>query len=201
MDRARSIGNAGGEMAMGDAAIIYVMGPSGAGKDSVLRYARARIDAKLPVAFAHRYITRPPALNDENHVALTPAEFALRKARGLFAMHWQAHGLFYGIGIEVESWRRAGLVVVVSGSRAHFDAHLAAAEGVTPVLVTCAADILAKRLLARGRETAQQISERLDRAPAPPTHPPWSRSTIQVRSSRPASASSRCSRRSLPPAS
>jgi ribose 1,5-bisphosphokinase len=86
-------------------------------------------------------------------------------------MHWQAHGLFYGIGIEVESWRRAGLVVVVSGSRAHFDAHLAAAEGVTPVLVTCAADILAKRLLARGRETAQQISERLDRAPAPPTHP------------------------------
>jgi ribose 1,5-bisphosphokinase len=155
---------------MGGGPIIYVMGPSGAGKDSLLRYARARLDG-LPIAFAHRYITRPPAPNDENHVALSPAEFALRKARGLFAMHWEAHGLFYGIGLEIETWRRTGLVVVVSGSRTHFDAHLAGSQDVTPLLITCAPDVLAKRLLARGRETAEAIAERLSRATSAPAHP------------------------------
>lgn len=152
------------------APIIYVMGPSGAGKDSLLRYARARLDG-IPIAFAHRYITRPPVPNDENYVALSPAEFALRKARGLFALDWEAHGLSYGIGIEIDAWRRAGLVVVVSGSRAHFDAHLAESQDVTPLLITCAPDILAKRLLARGRETPEAISERLRRATMAPTHP------------------------------
>lgn len=156
---------------MGAAAIVYVMGPSGAGKDSVLRFARERLDANIPVAFAHRYITRAPRPGDENHVALTPPEFALRKARGLFAMQWDAHGLSYGIGIEVEAWRRAGLVVVVSGSRAYFDRELAAAPDVVPLLITCAPDVLAKRLLMRGRETAEQIAERLGRAPPPPAHP------------------------------
>lgn len=156
---------------MGAGAIVYVMGPSGAGKDSVLRFACERLDEKIPVAFAHRYITRPPSPDDENHVALTPWEFAMRKSRGLFAMHWDAHGLSYGIGIEIEAWRRAGLVVVVSGSRAHFDRELAAAPDVTPLLITCAPDVLAKRLLARGRETAEQIAGRLGRAPAPPLHP------------------------------
>ncbi len=155
---------------MGAVPIIYVMGPSGAGKDTLLRYARARLDG-TPVAFAHRYITRLPVPNDENHVALTPAEFALRKTRGLFAMHWEAHGLSYGIGIEIETWRRAGLIVVVSGSRAHFDDQLAESRDVTPLLITCAPDVLAKRLLARGRETAEAISERLGRTTAAPAHP------------------------------
>lgn len=151
--------------------LIYVVGPSGAGKDSILRYARRRLDGQ-PVAFAHRYITRPPVPGDENHVALTVAEFRLRKSRNLFAMDWDAHGLLYAIGIEAETWRKAGLVVVVSGSRAHFNRHMATAEHVIPVLVTCEAAILARRLAARGREDARELQERIERAAAVPImHP------------------------------
>jgi ribose 1,5-bisphosphokinase len=148
------------------APIVYVMGPSGAGKDTLLRYARERL-AGAPIAFAHRYITRPPTAGDENHVALSDAEFRVRLAHGLFAMSWEAHRLHYGIGCEIEAWRRAGLVVVVSGSRKHFEAALMQAPDVIPVVVTCAPDILARRLAKRGRESEEAIAERLRRNPVP----------------------------------
>ena len=153
------------------APFVYVMGPSGAGKDTVLRHARDRL-GDAPVAFAHRYITRPPVADDENHVALSVPEFRVRKARGLFAMDWEAHGLCYGIGCEIDIWRRAGLVVVVSGSRAHFGQALAKAPDVVPVLVICAPAELARRLAQRGRESEEAIAERLRRNPAPAlSHP------------------------------
>jgi ribose 1,5-bisphosphokinase len=151
--------------------IVYVMGPSGAGKDTLLRYARDRLDGQ-PVAFAHRYITRPPTAGDENHVALTLAEFHARRAQGLFVMDWEAHGLFYAIGREIEAWREAGLVVVVSGSRAHFEQALACSAAILPVVVSCAPDVLARRLAQRGRESEAAITDRLRRNPAPAlTHP------------------------------
>ena len=67
--------------------LVYVMGPSGAGKDSVMGRARALLPADAPVVFAHRYITRPAETGGENHVALSAAEFALRRTHGLFAFH------------------------------------------------------------------------------------------------------------------
>ena len=66
------------------------------------------LSVDAPVAFAHRYITRPAEVGGENHVALSRAEFALRRAHGLFAFHWQAHGNDYGIGREIDAWRAAG---------------------------------------------------------------------------------------------
>jgi len=70
--------------------LIYVMGPSGAGKDSLLGFARERIGAQ--VMFAHRYITRAVG-EGENHIALSHDEFTSRLSYGLFAMHWTSLGL------------------------------------------------------------------------------------------------------------
>jgi ribose 1,5-bisphosphokinase len=81
--------------------LIYVMGPSGCGKDSLLRYARARLAGDPAVVFAHRYITRAAAAGGENHVELTPAEFATRLRKHLFALTWESHGHAYGVGIEI----------------------------------------------------------------------------------------------------
>lgn len=150
--------------------LVYVMGPSGAGKDSVLRHARRALDGAAPVAFAHRYITRPAGEDIENYIALTPGEFALRRARNLFAFAWPAYGFDYGIGIEIEAWRRAGLAVVVDGSRAHFAG--AAFGDVLPVLITAPVAELRRRLAARGREGADDIERRVARAAAfAPAHP------------------------------
>ena len=84
-----------------DGSLLYVMGPSGAGKDSVLGRARALLPSDAPVVFAHRYITRPADTGGENHVAVTRAEFAMRRDHGLFAYHWGAHGNDYGVGREI----------------------------------------------------------------------------------------------------
>jgi ribose 1,5-bisphosphokinase len=145
--------------------LVYVMGPSGAGKDSVLERARTMLSIDAPVVFAHRYITRPADVGGENHVALSRAEFAMRRAHGLFVFHWHAHGNDYGIGHEIDSWRAANLTVVVSGSREHYE-KVAGQPGLHPVLITASVDKLRARLAARGRESAALVASRLQRSGA-----------------------------------
>lgn len=149
-----------------EGSLIYVMGPSGAGKDSVLGRARALLPSDAPVVFAHRYITRPADSGGENHIAVTRAEFATRRAFGLFAYHWHAHGNDYGVGREIHDWRAAGLTVVVSGSRDHFLRTGGLDSQARPVLITAPAERLRQRLAGRGRESALEAAERLQRADA-----------------------------------
>jgi ribose 1,5-bisphosphokinase len=146
---------------MSGARLVYVMGPSGAGKDTLLAYARERLQRE-PVLFAHRYITRADG-GPENHVALSDDAFALRSARGLFALEWSSHALRYGIGIEIDQWLAAGCTVVINGSRAHLDTALARYPHLRVVHVNAAPHVLAARLAARGRETVEQIGARLAR--------------------------------------
>jgi ribose 1,5-bisphosphokinase len=139
------------------------MGPSGAGKDSLLRFARINLSADDPIAFAHRYITRPPDITGENHIALTREEFALRRAAGLFAFDWRAHGTLYGIGLEIEAWQRAGITVVLNGSREHYATVERNARNLAPILITARPEVLADRLDNRGRESRADILLRLQR--------------------------------------
>ncbi|SAK54911.1 ATP-binding protein PhnN [Caballeronia glebae] len=143
--------------------LIYVMGPSGAGKDSLLGFARERVGAQ--VMFAHRYITR--AVGDgENHIALSHDEFATRISYGLFAMHWESLGLRYGIGIELDAWLARGMPVVVNGSRQHAQRALERYPDARFVHIDATPSVLAARLARRGREDARQIEARLARRPA-----------------------------------
>lgn len=58
------------------------------------------------------------------------------------------------------------MVVVVSGSREHFQMADGLDSRTHPVLITAPPDRLRARLASRGRETAQQAVERLGRADA-----------------------------------
>ncbi|NUX57495.1 phosphonate metabolism protein/1,5-bisphosphokinase (PRPP-forming) PhnN [Paraburkholderia youngii] len=141
--------------------LIYVMGPSGAGKDSLLQFARTRL-AGEPVVFAHRYITRPSG-NGEVHVALSVEEFAARSVLGLFALEWSSHSLRYGIGIELDAWLARGCTVVVNGSRQYLQHALARYPRAEVVHVSAAPHILEARLDARARESSEQVAARLAR--------------------------------------
>lgn len=148
----------------GPGKLIYVVGPSGAGKDALLEHARANLPADTKVTFARRWITRSADAGGEAHRALTSAEFERKLRLGAFAMHWRAHGNGYGIDAEIGDWLRSGATVVVSGSRAHLPQALKDFPGLHVIHVSADPAVLRERLLHRGRETAAQIDERLARA-------------------------------------
>lgn len=146
--------------------LFYVIGASGAGKDSLMRYARRRLAERGEVIFAHRYITRAPDPDPlgEQHVPISEPEFEQRLRAGCFAMHWDSHGYRYGIGVEIDQWLALGLSVVVNGSRAYLAQARHRYPELCPVLIRVSPQRLRGRLLARGRETAAEIEERLQRA-------------------------------------
>lgn len=157
---------------MAEGRLIYLMGPSGCGKDSLMRYARSLLSGEPRLLFAHRYITRPADHRGENHVALDDAEFEARLRAGLFAMHWESHGYRYGIGREIDLWLAAGFRVAVNGSRAYLAAALERYPTLCPVLVEAPPEVLAARLRSRGREAGEQLAARLERAARfRPVHP------------------------------
>jgi ribose 1,5-bisphosphokinase len=144
--------------------LLYVIGASGSGKDSLIRYARKELEGNHNIAFAHRYITRPYDAGGENHVSLSPAEFEARVARKLFSLHWYSHGLHYGIGCELNQWLAKGLTVVMNGSRAYLEQACRNYPELVPVLVHVSPDALRSRLQARGRESEYGIASRLKSA-------------------------------------
>ena len=145
------------------ARLIYLMGASGSGKDTLLRLLRAHLQDGEPVLVAHRYITRDSG-DTEDALRLTPEEFTRRAALGCFALRWASHGLHYGIGIEIDTWLACGAAVIINGSRAHLEAAHARYPTLTAVEVTVDPALLARRLAGRGRESAEQIAQRLSRA-------------------------------------
>lgn len=89
--------------------LIWLMGPSGSGKDSLLAELRLREQTQLLVA--HRYITRDASAGSENHIALSEQEFFTRAGQNLLALSWHANGLYYGVGVEIDLWLHAGFDV------------------------------------------------------------------------------------------
>ena len=144
--------------------LIYIVGPSGAGKDSVIGYARERLPAGSKVVFARRTITRHGDAGGEDHVGVTGEQFESMLSSGAFAMHWRANGLAYGIGREILDWLEAERTVVVSGSRGHLPEALDGFPGLAVVQITANPETLKARLMQRGREHAGEIEARLARA-------------------------------------
>jgi len=145
------------------ARLIYVVGASGSGKDSLMRYARERLAGDPAVLFAHRYITRPADAGGENHVALSAREFAARDAARLFALRWDSHGHAYGIGIEINQWLAKGVSVVVNGSREYLVETGRRYPELLPVWIEVSPEVLRARLAQRGREDEAAIAARLAR--------------------------------------
>jgi len=145
--------------------LFYLIGASGAGKDSLLAAVREDLPANAPLVFAQRYITRPADAGGENHVALSQVEFRRRLTLDWFAMHWRSHERYYGIGREIDLWLDAGLDVVVNGSRNYLpEARARYPQQLCPLHVQVAPERLRERLLARGRESGPEIEHRLDQA-------------------------------------
>jgi ribose 1,5-bisphosphokinase len=149
--------------------LYLVVGPSGAGKDSLIAAARAALAEDPRFAFPRRLITRPVEAGGEDHIEVSPAAFEMARAEGAFSLHWKSHGLAYGISKRIEEALAAGRNVVVNVSRGVVEEARRRLSPVKVILVTAPVAVLAERLARRGRESAAEVAERLRRAgyPAP----------------------------------
>ncbi len=141
---------------------FYVVGPSGAGKDSLIDGARQQLPAETFV-FAMRVITRAPGKPGEDYDSCTEEEFHQRKAQGEFLITWGAHGLFYGLPKSLLVIQQGGQHIIANGSRGVAEHIKALVPGLVFIEITAPLELLAKRIAQRGRETVQEISLRLSR--------------------------------------
>jgi len=143
--------------------LILIVGPSGAGKDTLMNGARDALAGNPRVRFVRRVITRPGDMGQEAHESITEQAFAMRKQAGDFALTWRAHGMHYGVPADISMDLAHSRVVVVNVSRAVV-AEAAARFPVAVIEIAAPADVLAFRLAARGREDAVDVARRLSRS-------------------------------------
>ncbi len=140
---------------------MLVVGPSGAGKDTLIAIARSRLADKPSFVFARRTVTRPSGVW-EQHDTLTTEAFCEAAARGAFCLSWEAHGLHYGLPCQLESEIEAGRTVVANVSRKVVREARSRFKHVVCITVTAPLHLLAQRLASRTRDDV--VSDRLARA-------------------------------------
>lgn len=151
---------------LGPGAFVAIVGPSGSGKDSVLRGARETLERAMPgqFHFVRRMITRGADDGAEAHEPISPERFGEIRAAGGFALWWEAHGCSYGLSSTLDRRIAAGQTVVANLSRAVLaDMRLRYARAFA-VEVTAPLPVLAARIASRGRESGAEVEARLARS-------------------------------------
>jgi len=152
-------GPAGGLMA---GRLVLVVGPSGAGKDTLIAGARAALHGDARFVFVRRVVTRPAGAA-EDHDSVSDEAFVALEREGGFALSWRAHGLAYGIPAEATEALASGHVVVANVSRAIIAAARQRFPGTLVIAIDAAPEVRARRLAGRGRENTREIDARLRR--------------------------------------
>lgn len=163
-----TVGAAAGGASIGPGAFIAVVGASGVGKDSLMSYARNRLDDT--VHFPRRVITRATGPG-EDFDSIDETRFTDAAAEGAFAIWWRAHGLGYGIPASADLHVRAGRTVIVNVSRSVLDELAARYERLVVVRISVSDEVREARLHARRREASADIALRLARADPAPDFP------------------------------
>lgn len=148
--------------AIGPGRLVLVVGPSGAGKDTLLGLAKAACADNADIIFPRRAITRAATASEDNE-QLSPGAFREAVEREAFAVNWEAHGHCYALRSAIDDDIRAGRTVIANVSRTVIGALRRAYLDVTVIAITAPPEILAKRLASRGRGSDGQIEQRLGR--------------------------------------
>ena len=147
---------------IGPGRLVLVVGPSGAGKDTLIAAAKTSCAGDPTIVFPRRVVTRP-ASEAEDHDSLDDDAFDEAEKRGAFAVSWHAHGLRYGIARSAEDDVRGGRVVVCNVSRGIVAELRARFVRVTVVMISAPAEVLTARLAGRSRPTDGSLAQRIER--------------------------------------
>ena len=145
-------------------AFIAVVGPSGAGKDTILALAQRALGGAPNLCFARRVITRVSQVEAEDHDCLGEAEFAAAEMAGAFCLTWGAHGLRYGLPAQLAEDCARGTTVIANVSRRALAPALTRFRNLHVAEITAPRGLLVQRIAGRGRESADEIEARLARS-------------------------------------
>ena len=149
--------------AIGPGRLILVVGPSGAGKDTLIGWAAAACAGDGNIVFPRRVVTREASPSEDNEQVSLDA-FRQARSKNEFAVHWEAHGHCYALPRAIDDDIRAGRIVIANVSRTVIDAMRRAYADVTVVSVTAPPEVLAERLATRARSSDGRVADRLRRA-------------------------------------
>ncbi len=141
--------------------LILIAGPSGAGKDTLIHSFQnhpSGCQAYVPI----RHVTRTSKVG-EPIVSVTEKEFSHNLAQNKYCLHWQAHGLHYGIPSDIFTYLGSGHHVLLNISRQHIKQALTLWQDTRVCLLYTNESILRQRLISRQRESIHEIEKRLER--------------------------------------
>lgn len=135
---------------LGPGRLVLVVGPSGAGKDTLIGAVRDALAGDPAVVFPRRIVTRPSSAAEDN-VEADAEGFARMAAEGAFVLSWTAHGHAYGIPATIDAAIAEGGTVVCNVSREIIAEARRRYRNVTVVEITASPEVLAARIAARSR--------------------------------------------------
>ena len=151
--------------------LVLVVGPSGVGKDSVLRYAMAHFAGDARFVFPRRCVTRAVDVAAEDHDTLDERAFDELADQGAFALMWEAHGHKYGVRSDINIELEHGRIVAVNVSRTIIAEVAGRYQNAVVIEITADPTVRAARLAARGREAADELRQRTRRQIPVSEHP------------------------------
>ncbi|MBV8838016.1 MAG: phosphonate metabolism protein/1,5-bisphosphokinase (PRPP-forming) PhnN [Alphaproteobacteria bacterium] len=151
---------------IGPGHLVLVVGPSGAGKDTLLDLLRAATADDAGIMVARRVVTRVSS-GAEAHDSVSDSAFDDAVAKGNFAIWWAAHGNKYAIPRAADDAIQAGRTVLCNVSRAVVAPSRERYARVTVALVTAPEEVLRQRLAARKRDSDGSLEKRVARIAAP----------------------------------
>jgi ribose 1,5-bisphosphokinase len=153
---------AGQPASIGPGRLVLVVGPSGAGKDTLLGLAKAACAEDRSVVFPRRVITREASAAEENE-QVSAGTFQEALTRGEYAMHWEAHGHRYALSRAIDDEIRAGRTIVANVSRTVVGTMRDVYADVVVVSITAPPNVLAERIAMRARSSDGKLEARLGR--------------------------------------
>jgi ribose 1,5-bisphosphokinase len=144
--------------------LFLIIGNSGAGKDTIIKSIKENFPSKLyELKIPRRVVTRQ-ASDTENFESVDAETFHKLRESGEFVFEWESYEHFYGIRKEILDWLRKGHPVMVNVSRKIINHAKQKFPNAKVIFIRVPLEITADRIIERGRESYEEVLNRVVRA-------------------------------------
>ncbi len=144
--------------------LIFIVGRSGSGKDTIMRNTvNALHEKQIPAKILRRIITRTPDENEDS-LYISESDFLEMREKEQFALSWHIYDNWYGVPKDqLEKHLQQGKIVLVNVSRNILYEGRIKYPNCKIILIEVPLDLAEKRIMSRGRENVTRLEVRIAR--------------------------------------